>query len=299
MTGPPAPAQRGAIAGACCERAIGPLRLREQCRPGRDVVVPFDQGRHGPSARKRPFIERPNGGGDFASMIVDEQERAIFVRVLRMAAQVNLADMLHGERFEIGIRTEAVIDGLNEHVVHVEQQAAARPPHGLAQELDLAHRRFGIGHIGRRVFEKHLPAHRILHFTDVFADAGQCLLGIGERQEVVEIDGIVARPGQVLGEQGRFVAVGERAQTGKMAGIERPGAADGQPDAMQRERIPLADGRQIGMGRPAGPHIVLGVDLEPADIRRAIENVAIMLRLKPDSAPRRNRARPECWGVGH
>lgn len=40
---------------------------------------------------------------------------------------------------------------------------------------------------------------------------------------------------------------------------------------------------------PTLAHLVLGMDLEPADVRRGVENLAVMLRLQPDPGARRKR----------
>ncbi len=51
-----------------------------------------------------------------------------------------------------------------------------------------------------------------------------------------------------------------------MLGIKRAAAPNREPDAVERQGIALADGAEIMVGRPAVAHVVLGVDLEPADV---------------------------------
>ena len=58
-------------------------------------------------------------------MGVDQERRVEIVAVLEMAAEMDLADMLHGECVEIGHGLAAVIDGGDVDVVDVEQEAAA------------------------------------------------------------------------------------------------------------------------------------------------------------------------------
>jgi hypothetical protein len=75
-----------------------------------------------------------------------------------------------------------------------------------------------------------------------------------------------------------------------MLGIERTAPADREPDPVQREGIALADGGEVVMRRPSLAHIVLGVDLEPADVGRAFEDVPIVLRLEADASAEWERA---------
>ncbi|GFO83370.1 MAG: hypothetical protein A49_29970 [Methyloceanibacter sp.] len=105
-----------------------------------------------------------------------------------------------------------MIDGLHEDVVDVEQQTASGSADDGAQELDLAHRRLGIGHIGRWIFEKHWPRHRIVHFVDVIADAGERCIRIGQRKKIVQIDGVVTGPREMLGKEAGLIAVSKGAQ---------------------------------------------------------------------------------------
>ena len=54
------------------------------------------------------------------------------------------------------------------------------------------------------------------------------------------------------------------------------------------------------MGRPALPHVVLGMDLEPADIRRGFEDGTVVLGLQPDAgAGRQGMLRPIEMVPGH
>ena len=50
----------------------------------------------------------------------------------------------------------------------------------------------------------------------MLADAGQRLVRIGERQEVVEENGVVARPGEMFGKTLGLVAVAQRSKAREM-----------------------------------------------------------------------------------
>ena len=179
-----------------------------------------------------------------------------------------------------------MIDGGDIDVVHVEQEPAAGAVDDLAQELDLAHGRVLEGDIGRGILQQHLAPERLLHLVDVVGDAGKRLVVVGNRQKIVEIDAVMGRPGEMLGEQRRLVAVDHALQAREMLAVERPGAADRQRHAMQRERRAQAKLGQHAMRRAAVAHIVLGMHLEEAEPVIGVERLFGMLRLESDADAR-------------
>ena len=73
----------------------------------------------------------------------------------------------------------------------------------------------------------------------------------------------MARPGQVFGETVGCVALAQQAQATEMIAVQRIGfAADGQADAMQRQRMVAAQRRQLRMRQAARAHVILGMHLE-------------------------------------
>jgi len=58
-----------------------------------------------------------------------------------------------------------------------------------------------------------------------------------------------------------------------MLPVERAVAPDREPDPMQRQGVELADRAEIVMRRSALPHIVFGVDFEPADVGGGFEDL--------------------------
>jgi hypothetical protein len=65
--------------------------------------------------------ELPHGVGDRTVMAVNEQKLALVIRLLCMAGEVNLTDVLKRKIGEIVERCKAMVGGRNEHVVDVEQ----------------------------------------------------------------------------------------------------------------------------------------------------------------------------------
>ena len=65
--------------------------------------------------------------------------------------------------------------------------------------------------------------------------------------------------------------------------VERPGRADRQADAVQRQRIELADRVQAAMWRAARAHIVFRVDFEKPKLWPRLDDRLEMLGLEPDA----------------
>ena len=117
-------------------------------------------------------------------------------------------------------------------------------------------------------------------------DAGKRLGVVGNRQKIVEIDAVMGRPGEMLGEQRRLVAVDHALEPREVLAVERPGAADRQRHAMQRERCAHAKLGQHAMRRAAVAHVVLGMDLEEAEPVIGVKRLFGMLRLESDADAR-------------
>src|SRR5262245_36096854 len=92
-------------ASTSIENALCSLRLAEEHRPGRDVVVPFDEDRPCSCALHEALAERPNLGVNGTIMRIDEQRRGwIIGGKPGVARKVNLADMLDRKVLDIGVR---------------------------------------------------------------------------------------------------------------------------------------------------------------------------------------------------
>ena len=186
-------------------------------------------------------------------------------------------------------RIEAVVDRRDIDVVHIEQQPAARARDHLGDELRLRDRGRFEAEIGRRVLDQHAPAKVILNLSDVRADAGQRASVIRDRQQVVEKHPGVRSPGEMLGKRGRLVAGEKRFQSIQMQAVRRQFRSDRQTDAVNRQRIALADFRQVIVEGPAFHHVVLGVNLPEPEIGRIFENLTEVPRLESKADPRRQR----------
>ena len=171
------------------------------------------------------------------------------------------------------------------------KQAAAGAPDQLPDEVRLAHRRFREDDIGRRVLEQDRAADRLLHLVDMIGDTGERRLRVGERQQIVEIGRVVRRPGEMLGDERRLVAIDERLETPEMRLVERLRPADRHAHAVQRHRIVAADAGQRVMRRAAGAHVVFGMNLEEAVLLPVGQDRRQMLMLEAGAGEAGNRMR--------
>src|SRR6266478_9773515 len=90
-------------------------------------------------------------------------------------------------------------------------------------------------------------------------------------------------------EQTRRVPLDQPLEAPKMVLIERPIGTDRQPDAVQRQRVLLANGRQITVRRASRAHVIFRMNLKEADVRPGLDDRAVVLGLEADAAPRRDR----------
>src|SRR5713226_3599333 len=91
-------------------------------------------------------------------------------------------------------------------------------------------------------------------------------------------------------EQPRRVAPNQLLQSLQMVSVEWPVRSDRQPDAVQRQRIALADFREVAVRRAASAHVVFGVDFEEANIRGGLHDRPIVLGLEANAGTRRDNA---------
>ena len=223
-------------------------------------------------------------------MIVDEQRCALH-QFGGMTREVNLADKMTRNGVEPGVCIVATIGAGNMHIVDVDQKAATAPIGQRDQKFGLAHLRPLDIDIDRGVFDEDGAAENFLCLVDMRDHDVERFLRQRHRQKVVEMRLAVACPCEMLGHEPGLVARHQRLQAQRMRPVERTGGPERQADAVQRQRVVFADGGEIAMRRSARPHVVLGMDLEPAECRPAIENLEIMLWLEPDPGRSRDRGR--------
>src|SRR5258706_16331989 len=96
----------------------------------------------------------------------------------------------------------------------------------------------------------------------------------------------------MLGNQRRLIAVDQGLEPLEMGFIERLRATDRHANAMERNRVVLADLVKRGMGRTAGAHVVFGVDFKEAISLQIIASSYPQLGWLAPQADSRRRGSP-------
>jgi hypothetical protein len=87
----------------------------------------------------------------------------------------------------------------------------------------------------------------------------------------------------MIRDPGRLDALCERLQLSQVLAVERRAAADRERHAVHRERISLADPREMVQRPAAGDEVVLGQHLEPVDRRACGEDGLVMRDTQAES----------------
>ena len=198
-------------------------------------------------------------------MGVDQQLCAGIVDLVIVPGEMNLRHPVERKSVKIIERTGSVVFRLHEDIVDVEQQPTASSIRKLLDEFDFRNRTFGKLHVSRRIFQQHLSPECDLHLVDVLNGIGKRLFAIGKRQEVIVIDAIVRRPGEMLRKAFRAMAANQLFQASKMIAVERPHGPDRKPDAMDRERITFVQSCQLCVRRATLAHVILSMNFEKTE----------------------------------
>src|SRR2546427_9230576 len=146
-------------------------------------------------------------------------------------------------------------------IVHVTQQQTTRRAHQFGEEFPLAHRRCAVAQHARRVFQRDGSAERFLHLSDVRSQHSEALLGVRQREQIVEIDAVRATPGDVLRDEGGLDLVRQLADPAQVRAVDWSGASERQPDAVQGNSVVAAQPFERA-ARRAAAEVILGMHLE-------------------------------------
>ena len=152
-----------------------------------------------------------------------------------------------------GPRISAVIAARDKDIVHVQQKPASRAACHLGQKRGLGDRGLGKAQIAGRVLQQHAPPQHRLHRIDMVTDQGQCLVRIGQWQQIVQILCPVARPGQMFGKAGRVQPANQCLQPIQMLAVQGTFAADRQADPVDRDHHRRDHRRRRDHRPPAEP----------------------------------------------
>ena len=128
----------------------------------------------------------------------------------------------------------------------------------------------------------------------MFSNARERCGVVRQRKQIVQKVTVMGRPGQMLGKAGRVEPADKMLETSQVVGIQIALATNGQPDAMNRDREPFRQMAQLRYRASAIPHVVLGMDFQPANRAGVGHDVGVVLRLVANAGT----VRQGCQGRG-
>jgi hypothetical protein len=114
-------------------------------------------------------------------------------------------------------------------------------------------------------------------------DVLQGFLGVGDRQQIVQVLAVHAGPAQMVRDPFRFDAPGEVFQALQIFEIGWRGGCNRQRHAVHHHGIAFANPVERTKRLAAGDHVVLADDLEPVDRRISVEDFVVMLRAQAET----------------
>src|SRR5262245_61199965 len=169
----------------------GTLGFGQHVLDRRDVVVPLDQGRDAAKPAYCIAIEVPDLGADSSVVRVEQVGAAVAV-----TGQVDLTDPGGRKAREVVAGAEAVVHGADEHVVHVEQDAAVGGFGDRGEKRPLGHRRMGEGEVAGDVLQQDATTQPVLYAPYALDDVSERLVRERQGQQVVRVALPVASPAQ-------------------------------------------------------------------------------------------------------
>src|SRR5580704_7492932 len=121
-----------------------------------------------------------------------------------VTCKMELNDSFGRNGVDIAMRVKAMVKGVDEDIVDVEQNAAVGFVDDRSQKLPFGKPRMRIGHVAGNIFDKYSAAEKILHFADSPRSVRHCFLGMRKRHQVVEIAPTDAGPTQMIRNPGRL-----------------------------------------------------------------------------------------------
>ena len=191
------------------------------------------------------------------------------VILVAMARNMELHDTVARDALQKVVRGKAVVERAHIDIVDVEQEPTIGAVRHLGDEFPLAHFRLAERHIARNILQCQATTEHILHLAHAVDHVIERFFGIGNRQQVMQVHAVHARPTQMVGNPFRIDALSECFEVAEIVHIERCGRGDGHRHAMHHDWIAFANLIEDVERLAARNHVVLGEHLEPINGRRA------------------------------
>ena len=254
------------------------IEFGEQFTQLGNVVVALDHGGNDTKAAHRRLIQRPDRVDDRMVVGIDDMGAQI-----QVTGEMELPHPVDRDTVEIGEWIETMIEGTHINIVDVEQDQAVGFGGDGGEKFPLGHHGCVVSQIAGDIFQQNLPPEKILHLSHPCNDVPQGFFGVGQRQQVVQVQTADAGPAQMIGQPGRLDALDQRLDLGEVSAIERIGAADRQRNPVHDHGVERADTIEVVERLAAGNEIVFGEDFKPVDCRPLGKNGLVMLAPQPQA----------------
>ena len=180
-----------------------------------------------------------------------------------VAGNVDLADAVVGDVFEVIVGVEVVVFGRDVDVVDVEEDAAVGAFDDFGEELPFGH--FGLVEfgVGGDVFDADGGFEEVAGGLDPGGSFAGGFEGVGHGEEVVGVGAVYGAPAEVIGEEGGFGAFDEGFEAEEVLAVGGCDGAEIHGDAVLNDAVLLEDGVEDFEGSAAVHHVVFGDDFEP------------------------------------
>src|SRR5262245_3235797 len=122
----------------------------------------------------------------------------------------------------------------------------------------------------------------------------QRLAGVGQGQQIVQVDAADRAPANVLGDECGLHAINEPLEASQVLAVELVRGAEREPDAMQAQRVALRDALDDLDLRAAVGEVVLAVRFEPANGCTLDQQFGVVNGPQTDSGLHRKRSAGSC-----
>src|SRR6266851_6718605 len=140
-----------------------------------DMRVPLEQGGHRANAGQRVGVEGPDRGGDWRTMIINQDRLAIGV-IRRVPRDMDFTHRARRQGIEVGERVTAKIPAAHVDVVDIAQESTARTPHQFPQKLGLGDHGVGETQVTGWILDEETTLQDLLRVPHMLHDDVQGLL---------------------------------------------------------------------------------------------------------------------------
>jgi hypothetical protein len=114
--------------------------------------------------------------------------------VIRVTSEMKLHYAFRRHRVDITMRVEAMVEGVHEDIVDVQQNPAISVLSDCRKEFPFRQPRVLISHVARDILNQNPPPESVLHLADSSRGMRHGLLGMRQRQQIVQVASADSRP---------------------------------------------------------------------------------------------------------